>query len=172
MIPPVPPEPAGLSRVRERIAKLEAQFGNQPRVDFGDALATAASPAPPAEVQQALANAAQRNGVDLGLLTALAQTESGFDSTAVSPKGALGLLQLMPGTAARLGLQNPFDPTANADAGAQYLREQLDRFNDVPLALAAYNAGPAAVQRYGQVPPYAETQRFVQRIMDRMSLAR
>jgi|WetSurMetagenome_2_1015567.scaffolds.fasta_scaffold340798_2 soluble lytic murein transglycosylase-like protein len=171
MIPPVPPEPAGLSRVRARISSLQERFGGPPRTSFSEAL-SAATGAPSAEVQRALATAAEKHGVDPALLSALAATESGFNPSAVSSKGALGLLQLMPGTAARLGVQDAFDPVANADAGAGYLREQLDRFGDVRLALAAYNAGPEAVQRYGTVPPYAETQRFVQRILDRTSLPR
>jgi soluble lytic murein transglycosylase-like protein len=98
---------------------------------------------------------------------ALTQAESGFRPEAVSEDGAMGLTQLMPATAARLGVLAPLDPLANLEGGAKYLREQLDRFSgDLSLALAAYNAGPGAVARHGGVPPYAETQRFVSRVLD------
>jgi soluble lytic murein transglycosylase-like protein len=109
--------------------------------------------------------AAQRHGVDPSLLRALIRQESNFDPTARSSAGAIGLCQLMPATAAGLGIANPSDPVQNIEGGAKYLRQQLDRFGgDVTKALAAYNAGPGAVQRYGGVPPYAETQAYVQRV--------
>ena len=109
--------------------------------------------------------AAQRNGIDPALLRGLIRQESGFDTTARSSAGAIGLCQLMPATAAGLGIANPADPVQNIEGGAKYLRQQLDRFGgDVSKALAAYNAGPGAVQRYGGVPPYAETQAYVQRV--------
>jgi soluble lytic murein transglycosylase-like protein len=106
--------------------------------------------------------AAQRHGLDPALLAGLVKQESGFNPNAVSPAGAQGLTQLMPGTAAGLGVSDPLDPAQALEGGAKYLREQLDRFDgDVARALAAYNAGPGAVQRYGGVPPYAETQNYV-----------
>jgi soluble lytic murein transglycosylase-like protein len=106
--------------------------------------------------------AAQRHGLDPALLAGLVKQESGFNPNAVSPAGAQGLTQLMPGTAAGLGVSDPLDPAQALEGGAKYLREQLDRFDgDVTRALAAYNAGPGAVQRYGGVPPYAETQNYV-----------
>ena len=111
--------------------------------------------------------AAQKYGIDPALLKGLIQQESGFNPNAGSSAGAQGLTQLMPGTAKSLGCTNPLDPAQSIDAGARYLRQQLDTFGgDVRKALAAYNAGPGAVQRYGGVPPYAETQQYVQKVMD------
>jgi soluble lytic murein transglycosylase-like protein len=109
--------------------------------------------------------AAQKYGLDPALLRGLIRQESNFDPNAGSPAGAQGLCQLMPGTAAALGCTNVNDPAQNIDAGARYLRQQLDAFGgDVSKALAAYNAGPGAVQRYGGVPPYAETQNYVRQV--------
>jgi soluble lytic murein transglycosylase-like protein len=106
--------------------------------------------------------AAKKHGIDPALLAGLVKQESGFDPNAGSPAGARGLTQLMPGTAAGLGVTNVLDPLQSLDGGAKYLRQQLDAFGgDVTRALAAYNAGPGAVQRYGGVPPYAETQNYV-----------
>jgi soluble lytic murein transglycosylase-like protein len=109
--------------------------------------------------------AAKRHGIDPALLAGLVKQESGFNPNAGSPAGARGLTQLMPGTAAGLGVTNVLDPAQSLDGGAKYLRRQLDAFGgDVTKALAAYNAGPGAVQRYGGVPPYAETQNYVRAV--------
>jgi soluble lytic murein transglycosylase-like protein len=110
--------------------------------------------------------AAARNGVDPNVLTGLIRAESNFDPNAGSPAGAQGLTQLMPGTAAGLGVSNPLDPVQSIEGGARYLRQQLDHFGgDVTKALAAYNAGPGAVERFGGVPPYEETQNYVRRVL-------
>ena len=109
-------------------------------------------------------DAARRHGIPEDLFARLVQQESGWNPVAVSHKGAMGLAQLMPATAAGLGV-DPADPHQNLDGGARYLRRQFERFGDWRLALAAYNAGPEAVARHGGVPPYAETMGYVVAIM-------
>lgn len=105
---------------------------------------------------------AKKHGLDPLLVQAVVEQESGYHANAVSPKGAQGLMQIMPETGQDLGLKAPFEPQANIDAGCRYLKSMLGRFGgEVRLALAAYNAGPGAVSRYGTIPPYAETQDYV-----------
>ena len=112
--------------------------------------------------------AATQYGISPALVEAVMWQESRYNHKAISSAGAIGLMQLMPGTARSLGV-NPYDPWQNVFGGAAYLRTQLDRFgNNVPLALAAYNAGPEAVAKYGGVPPYAETRNYVSVIMRRL----
>lgn len=117
---------------------------------------------------------ANRQALSPELVRAVIQQESAFNPRAVSIKGAMGLMQLMPGTAARYGVMNAFNPSENIRAGAAYLRSLLDRYNDdETLALAAYNAGPHAVERYGRtVPPYRETRNYVARIKSRTDSTR
>jgi cell wall-associated NlpC family hydrolase len=105
------------------------------------------------------------HAIDPALLAAVARQESAFDPTAVSPAGAQGLMQLMPGTAAGLGVANSFDPAQAVDGAARLLTDLIARFGGVELALAAYNAGPGAVTRYGGIPPYPETRAYVQSVM-------
>jgi soluble lytic murein transglycosylase-like protein len=112
--------------------------------------------------------AAQQYGISPALVDAVMWQESRYNPKAVSSAGAIGLMQLMPGTARSLGV-NPHDPWQNVFGGAAYLRRQLDNFdNNVPFALAAYNAGPGAVIKYGGIPPYAETRNYVATIMRRL----
>ncbi len=109
---------------------------------------------------------ARAKGVDPGLVHAVIRAESAYRPDAVSPKGAVGLMQLMPATARRFGVLDREHPESNVSAGTAYLRLLLDRFDSVPLALAAYNAGEGAVMRYGnQIPPYAETRGYVARVL-------
>ncbi len=118
-----------------------------------------------AAIDQAIEASASKHNVDPNLVRALVKVESNFNPTAVSRKGAMGLMQLMPSTARELNVSNPFDPEQNVDAGVRHLKRLLESFNgNVPLSLAAYNAGAGAVQRNGGVPPFAETRNYVRRI--------
>ena len=147
-------------------ASFSAQLASalSPAAATGAAGVTGAPGATPYAAE--ISAAAARNGVDPNVLTGLIRAESNFDPNAGSPAGAQGLTQLMPGTAAGLGVANPLDPVQSIEGGARYLRQQLDHFGgDVTKALAAYNAGPGAVERFGGVPPYEETQNYVRRVL-------
>jgi hypothetical protein len=121
---------------------------------------------PQTDLNDVVNEASDRYRLDPDLVNSVIKAESGFNAKAVSPKGAQGLMQLMPGTAAELGVPNAFDPQANVDGGARYLRELLERYNfDLVKALAAYNAGPQRVEQFGGVPPYYETRAYVARIV-------
>jgi soluble lytic murein transglycosylase-like protein len=120
----------------------------------------------PTQYDAQITAAATKYGIDPALLKGLIRQESNFNASAQSGAGAQGLTQLMPGTAASLGVTDPTDPAQAIDGGAKYLKQQLDRFGGDPSkALAAYNAGPGAVAKYGGVPPYAETQSYVQKVL-------
>ena len=113
-----------------------------------------------------ISDAAKQTGVDSRLLKAMIKAESDFDPRAVSHKGAMGLMQIMPGNFKMLNLENPFDPWQNIMAGAQYFKKMYERFNGkLALSLAAYNAGPTAVDRYQRIPPYQETEEYVRRVL-------
>lgn len=121
----------------------------------------------PSEFDNILAEAAQRYGIDPALLKAVAQAESNFSPMAVSQAGAKGIMQLMDATAQQLGVEDSFDPIQNIDGGARFLRQLLNRYDgNEMLAVAAYNAGPGAIDRWGGLPPYQETQIYVPRILD------
>lgn len=132
----------------------------------------ACAPLPPASLSPVFERAAASYGLEPALLRAVARQESAFQPCAVSRAGAMGLMQLMPETAANLGVADPFDPEQSILGGARYLRLLLDRFdNDLALTLAAYNAGPARVESYGGIPPIRETQNYVTRILGRLLTA-
>jgi hypothetical protein len=141
---------------------VEEVVSIEPEDLFAPLPAPIAATAPFGEIVKA---AAARYSVDADLITSVIAAESNFDPKAVSKKNARGLMQLLPETAARFGVQNIFDPQENIDAGTHYLRDLLARYNnDLVLALAAYNAGPERVLRFGRVPPYVETASYIRRV--------
>ena len=158
-----------------QIASYEGSSNFQALVERQKAIAVSdtgspngASPiaAPPGDIQQMIQNASASTGVEMPLIEAVIKNESGFNPNATSPVGAQGLMQLMPGTAAGLGVADSFDPQQNINGGAKYLRGLLDEFHgNLPQTIAAYNAGPGAVQKYGGIPPYAETKNYVNNVM-------
>jgi soluble lytic murein transglycosylase-like protein len=114
--------------------------------------------------------AAAQNGLDEKLVSSVISAESNFNSRAISPKHAMGLMQLMPRTAADLAVTNPFDPAQNIGAGTHYLKQLIDQFHgNLVLALAAYNAGPGAVALYGGVPPFSETHKYIRRVEKKLN---
>jgi soluble lytic murein transglycosylase-like protein len=180
--------PAGPAAAAERVREIQALIASARAGATGEAQSattatTAAAGAPSAfasMLQEAeapvsdagagyetlVAQAAARNGVDPALLHGLIQQESNFDPSSTSSAGAMGLTQLMPSTASSLGVSNPLDPAESIEGGARYLRQMLDTFGgNTEDALAAYNAGAGAVQHYGGVPPYAETQSYVSKVL-------
>jgi soluble lytic murein transglycosylase-like protein len=135
----------------------------EPEEVFSSSVSSAAPEAP--AFGNLIHSAAMRYGVDEQLIISVISAESDFNPRAISPRNARGLMQLLPETARRLGVRNAFDPKQNIEAGTRYLRDLLLRYNnDLGLALAAYNAGPQTVERYGHIPPYAETISYVRRI--------
>ena len=142
----------------------------------GQPPAMVSAPVPPAQIDALVEQNAATWQVDPALIKAVIANESGFNANATSKVGAQGLMQLMPETAASLGVRDAYDPAQNVAGGARYLRGLLDRFHgDQRLAIAAYNAGPGAVEKYGDVPPYAETRNYVQNVLasfDKYSSAR
>jgi soluble lytic murein transglycosylase-like protein len=147
------PEPAATVPGRADAAHLHVQ-------------PTSKNPQPALDLNEVVKAASGTYHLDPDLVNSVIRAESGFNVRAVSPKGAQGLMQLMPQTASHLGVQNIFDPQANVDGGSRYLRELLERYNfDLIKALAAYNAGPQRVEQYGGVPPYYETKAYVARIV-------
>ncbi len=159
-LPGLPAQDQGASFASMVAAELASQ-GAQATVAV-DAPAMVA----PAQIDRLVSENASQMSVDPALVKAIIANESGFNASATSNVGAQGLMQLMPETAASLGVDNAYDPAENVRGGTKYIKGLLDRFNgDVKLAVAAYNAGPGAVEKYGGVPPYAQTQNYVQNVL-------
>ncbi|HWB23120.1 MAG TPA: lytic transglycosylase domain-containing protein [Gaiellaceae bacterium] len=167
-----------LTRVQELTPQAPAvstpAVTNPDSTGFSDALDVAngagatASGSVASTYSAAIDAAGQRYGVDPALLQSVIQQESGFNPYATSAAGAQGLMQLMPSTASSLGVTDPYDPYQSIDAGARYLSSKIDEYGgNTSLALAAYNAGSGAVARYGGIPPYPETQNYVQSVLGR-----
>jgi len=165
--------PAGAQSLSPQFSYTRSETGVVTISDDGrrrDAVAPAVYPASkPSSFDDLIDTHARAHGLNPVLVRAVIEAESAFDPQAVSRVGAMGLMQLMPGTARELGVSDPFDPDDNIRGGTKYLRTLLDRFDgNVRLALAAYNAGPSAVERYDDVPPYRETRSYVEKIANRI----
>ncbi|MBR1374438.1 lytic transglycosylase domain-containing protein [bacterium] len=168
----------------QRIQSIERQFqslmsyGVEPDSDFQKILNSKveqgkdSSSVNKSEINELIDKYAYKNGLDADFVKAVINQESGFNPNATSKCGAMGLMQLMPGTAQGLGVIDAYDPEQNIEGGTKYLKGLMDRFNNnKSLALAAYNAGPNAVKKYGGIPPYQETQNYVKSVIsqyDRM----
>jgi hypothetical protein len=153
--------------------KVDRRTGKLVRTASGGPAPASAYVAPPPEhIQRLVEQSARAHNVDPLLVQSLMQVESNYNRYAVSPKGAEGLMQLMPGTARALGVSNSFDPAQNIEAGVRYLQYLQSIYPDDRLAIAAYNAGPRAVEKYKWIPPYAETQNYVEEVGRRYRAAK
>lgn len=168
MLAASPMRAAENSSVKTLAVRVDPRTGKLARRE----IARHAPAAPPASISALVEQSAKAHAVDPLLVHSIIQVESNYDATALSPKGAAGLMQLMPPTARMLGVSNSFDPGENIEAGVKYLKYLQDLYKDDRLALAAYNAGPAAVDRYKQVPPYQETRQYVDKVGKRYQEAR
>lgn len=144
--------------------------GSLPRNSFASAVNTAGAancdPLPAGQVDSLIGEAAKRAELDPALLRSVMEQESAFHPCAVSPKGAMGLMQLMPATATQLGVVDPFDPGQSVDGGARFLKQLLETYGgDIPMALGAYNAGPSRVNEANGIPPIPETLEYIRRVM-------
>ena len=175
--PVPPPTPGVLAKARTAAAEVASYVSSRPAgtstsTDPNYAVISRGRRVSSREIDDVIEKTAQKHSVDANLVRALIKQESNFNPSAVSNKGAMGLMQLMPGTARQLGVSDPFDPQQNIDAGVKHLKQLLDNYNgDVRLGLAAYNAGEGAVARNHGVPPYRETQDYVKRITERAGYA-
>lgn len=173
----------GIAKVIQRISSIEQRFGisngrGGTEGGFAATLQEAKALQNPSmaetkiydassqDIVKMLQFSAKQNGIDPKLAIAVAKNESGFSPGVVSPAGAIGVMQLMPETARGLGVKDPYDPRQNVDGGVRYLKQLLQTFGgDAEKAVAAYNAGPQAVEAYGGVPPYSETKNYVRKVM-------
>lgn len=171
---------SSLNVTLQRIGTIEnqiqslASFAQRPDADFQKILESSVqkskNPASVSrgEIDNLISKYADKNGLDENFVKAVINQESGFNPNATSHCGAMGLMQLMPSTAQGLGVKDAYNPEQNIEGGTKYLKGLMDRFNnDKSLALAAYNAGPNAVKKYGGIPPYAETQNYVKKVLSK-----
>jgi hypothetical protein len=158
----------------DQIVVLVDEHGHKVYINTGDSATQdhrsrsfSSSTLPPAEINRLVEQTAERHDVDPELVHAIIQVESDYDPSAISHKGAMGLMQLVPATAQRFGVQNPFDPKQNIEGGVTYLRHLLDLFQgDLELSLAAYNAGENSVLRRGGIPSFTETRNYIRKVTD------
>jgi len=166
--PVPPPNAAAMKAARSAAAEVNEYLGHESNQSATAKIVTANFRGPtasPEDIDGAIEQAAARHNVDPNLVRAVVKVESNFNPNAVSRKGAMGLMQLMPSTARQLKVKNPFDPEQNVDAGVRHLKQLLESYDgDIKLTLAAYNAGAGAVARSSGVPRYTETQNYVRRI--------
>ncbi len=166
--PVPPPNAAAMKAARSAAAEVNEYLGHESTQSATAKIVTANFRGPtasPGDIDSAIEQAAARHNVDPNLVRAVVKVESNFNPNAVSRKGAMGLMQLMPSTARQLKVKNPFDPEQNVDAGVRHLKQLLESYDgDIKLTLAAYNAGAGAVARSSGVPRYTETQNYVRRI--------
>ena len=162
-----------INTIENQIQSLNS-FAQKPDADFQKILESSVqnkknpTSASRSEIDNLITKYADKNGLDEAFVKAVINQESGFNPNATSHCGAMGLMQLMPATAQGLGVTNAYDAEQNIEGGTKYLKGLMDRFgNDKQLALAAYNAGPNAVKKYGGIPPYAETQNYVKKVLSK-----
>ena len=162
-----------ISTIENRIQSLDS-YAQAPSSDFQKILDTKLeaksnpNKVSRGEIDNLISKYADKNGLDEDFVKAVINQESGFNPNATSHCGAMGLMQLMPSTAQGLGVKDAYNPEQNIEGGTKYLKGLMDRFgNDKQLALAAYNAGPNAVKKYGGIPPYAETQNYVKKVLSK-----
>lgn len=152
-------------RVLTRIEEIEGRFAFHRVLPSSERDTASLDASSQESFENLVEEYARKYEIDPKLVKRLIQVESGFDVEAISPKGAMGLMQLMPETCSDLGVENPFDARENLEGGLRYLKGLIERFQDVKLALAAYNAGPGRVREYGGIPPFPETQQFVKKVL-------
>jgi hypothetical protein len=163
VLPAVPAAGEILIETRPDGTRVVRNVGGGP--SSAAATSTRLRPAPHTDLERAVDEEAAARGLDPRLVRAVIQAESAWNRHAVSHKGAMGLMQLMPATAVSLAVDDPYDEVQNVRGGTAYLAQLYERFGDLTLAVAAYNAGPGAVERYGGVPPFAETRAYVRRVL-------